>query len=99
MKIDIAAKELLDTGKVDLNGEIFEETFPVGFLQNNGEFDVADYTLTPDNDTLYIEYDAFKVSDGSEVDLDGLVGIEFSQFPGFLHQPVEAATKGLPAFR
>ncbi|MEM7102420.1 MAG: hypothetical protein AAF502_04745 [Bacteroidota bacterium] len=65
--------------QIDLEGAIFEETFTVNFLQNNGEFDVADYRLTPDNDTLYIEYDAYKVSDGTEVDLDGLIGIEFSQ--------------------
>lgn len=67
----------LRINEIALNGEIFEETFPVGFLENTGEFDVSDYILTPTNDTLNIEYEAYNANDGTEVDLDGLVGLEF----------------------
>lgn len=59
------------------DGIIFEETFPVGFLQNNGSFDVSDYVLTPTNDTLFLEYEAYDASNGDTMDLDGLVGLEF----------------------
>ncbi|MEO1437863.1 MAG: hypothetical protein AAFV80_20145, partial [Bacteroidota bacterium] len=77
--------------ELSLDGDVWSKTIPVSFLTNEDSFDLAGHLLIPENDTITILYEAIDPATGMEVDMDGLIGLEFedlrhSYAEGFLGQ-------------